>query len=90
MTLRLLFFITLLTSLLSAHTHKEKLVFEWIIPLKQEQSFNVHREYAGAVVRGNDIVVALRSGELVAVDGKSGRIVFKTRLFEDIQGIKRN
>lgn len=73
MKLRIFLLITLLSSLLTAN---EKLVFDWITPLKHDQAFETHREYAGAVIRDTDIVVALRSGELVVVNS-SGRIVFR-------------
>lgn len=73
MKLHIFLLITLLSSLLSANG---KLIFDWVTPLKHNQTFETHREYAGVVIRDNKIVVALRSGELVVVNS-SGRIVFR-------------
>ena len=68
-----LLLISLFALQLSAVKPSGKIIVEWVTSLKKEQSFDVHREYAGAIVRGDDIVVALRSGEIVILD-KSGKV----------------
>ncbi|MCK5808180.1 PQQ-binding-like beta-propeller repeat protein [bacterium] len=73
-------------SQLSAATPSGKIIVEWVTSLKKQQSFDVHREYAGAVVRGDDIVVALRSGEMVVLN-KGGRIHLR-RQYEGSHTIK--
>ncbi len=80
--MRFFSFFFLLVSVLSATAESlpSKMIIDWSIPLKHEQGFATHAEYAGVVQRGDHFVVALRSGELVVVD-RNGRIVFR-RLYE--------